>query len=101
MAVAMMQIRVVRMTVNQRLVPMRMSVRLTRRIARVMRMPMVFIMDVGMRVFHRLVTMPMLVVLSKVQIEAEEHQYRCYGESRGDRFAEQQDCEQGADKRRG
>jgi len=70
----MMQIRVMRMAVQHRRMPVRMAVPLARGIAGFMAMLMVFVMAMGMVMQHFLMPMLMLMPFSQMQVESEGHQ---------------------------
>lgn len=76
MAVAVVDVGVVRMAVHQRLVPMPVGVRLTYRVLRVVRVPVVLVVHVQVLVLHPLVVMLVLVALGDVQPNAHRHERR-------------------------
>jgi hypothetical protein len=67
MAMLVMKIGIVRMPMHYRHMPMPMSVRLTQRSVRTMRVLMVLVMYMTVLVFRRLVSMFMLMAFGKVQ----------------------------------
>ena len=71
---AMVDVRIVRMAVAQRLVRVAVRVRLAGRRRRVMHVAMVRVMDMAVLVLHCLVEMLVLVVLCDVQRDANQHQ---------------------------
>ena len=66
MSMPVVQIRIVRMAVYERLVPVAVRVRFAFRIAGVVRMPMMSVVHVTMLVFEGLVLMQVLVPFHKV-----------------------------------
>ena len=73
MPVPMMNVWVMRVDVHQRLVPMRVRVRLARRIIRNVQVPMVLVVRMEMFMLQRLVYMLVLVTLRQMQPHAERH----------------------------
>lgn len=76
-SVPMVDIRVVGMCVNYRVVPMRMRVRVRvdcRRITRTVHMLVMLVVHVRMRVLHRLVGVSMYMSFRNVQPYTERHQ---------------------------
>ena len=67
MAVSMVQVRIMRVSMHKRRMPMPMGVHLTLRIARPMFVLMVFIMLVPMLMLHRLMLVFMLMAFCQVQ----------------------------------
>ena len=67
MSVPMMEVRVVRMPVDQADVPMPMSVRLAGRVADAVRVLMVLVVPMPVFMFHRLVKVLVLVPLGQMQ----------------------------------
>jgi len=74
--VAVVQVREVGMAVTDRCVDVRVTVRLARRGAWFVGMLMVFVMDVGMRVFECLVLVLVIVALGEMKPHAHPHQDR-------------------------
>lgn len=70
----MMQVRIVRMGVNEFLMAMPMTVRFARRIVAVVAVLMMFIVEMQMFVLHWLVMVFVFVVFSQVKPYAEGHQ---------------------------
>ena len=73
MTVTMMDVRVMRMRVNEFFVAMSVRVRLAGRVVRVVGVLMVLVMGVQMLMFHRLMLMDVLVAFGQVQPDAESH----------------------------
>ena len=73
MTVTMMDVRVMRMRVNEFFVAMSVRVRLAWRVVRVVGVLMVLVMGVQMLMFHRLMLMDVLVAFGQVQPDAESH----------------------------
>src|SRR5262249_43356460 len=80
------EIRIVRVFVNHRRMTMPMGMRLSRRIAGIMGMPMMFVMPVPM--FMQQLGMPMLVLvaLRDMQIDTKPHQEARADQRRRDRL---------------
>src|SRR5437764_14198732 len=76
-------VRVVRVAVPQRLVAVRVAVRLAGRVVGAVFVPVVFVVDVPVVVFQRLVLVFVLVPLGQVQPHPETHQ--AGGQDEGDR----------------
>ena len=74
MPVLMMHIGDVRVLVLQPLVPVGMRVRLAGRVVGAVLVLMMFVVDVGVRMLHRLVHVLMLVALGEMQPNANGHQ---------------------------
>ena len=70
MGMAVMQIGIMRVLVDERQVAMAMRVRLAHRVARPMRVLVVRVMGVAVLVLERLMPMLVLMRLGKMQIEA-------------------------------
>lgn len=84
MPVPMVNVGVVRMRVCQRLVPVRVNVRLRvshGRVGRAVGVPVVLVVHVSVLVKHRLVDVLVLVPLRKVQPDAHRHQQGGDGEA--------------------
>ena len=73
-AVTVMDVRVVRMCVNEFLVPVPVGVRFTLRVIRAVRVMVVFIVRVQMLVLHRFVMVIVFVTFGEVQPDAASHQ---------------------------
>jgi hypothetical protein len=95
-----MHVREVRMLVPQPVMPMGMGMRLPRRIIGRVLMSMVLIMHVGVRMFHWLMNMFMLVMLGQVQPHADTHQQSCRKKLNGHRLAQEDYSRERAQKRR-
>ena len=76
MPVPMMNIRIVRMQMAQRIVGMRVGVRFAGWITRSMGVPVMVVVAVGVRVRQRCVGMDVPVALREVQPDAERHECR-------------------------
>lgn len=74
MLVAVMQVRIMRMAVRERLVAVPVGVRLTRGIVRAVRVLVVLVVDVAVRVLERRVVVLVLVPLAQMQVQADRHQ---------------------------
>jgi hypothetical protein len=101
MPVSMMQIRIVRMGVDQPGMSVVVDVRFARRINGTMAMLMMFVMHMGVGMCHGLMDMIMFVPLDEVKIEPDPHQNSSEDKSGSDRLAEHDEREQRADKRCG
>ena len=84
---------VVRMGVDQRLVNMRVGVWFSPVPREIVGMSMVLIVEMGMRVFLSLVGVQVRMVLGDVQPDSHCHQQACYNELPGYGFALQQNRE--------
>jgi hypothetical protein len=84
----MMRIRVVRMPVDHRHVPMPMAVGFAYWIVRSVRMPVMSTMSVPVLMVDGLVLMFVFVRFREVQIKADCHQEACAEEAGGDRLVE-------------
>ncbi len=99
MGVAVVQVRVVGVAVDQPLVPMAVAVRLTRRVARRMRVTMVrVVVRVTVLVLQRLVGVVVLVPLGEVEPEADSHQAAGGHEAGGQGLGEAQNGQDRADE---
>jgi hypothetical protein len=74
MSVPVMEVRVVRMPVDQAVVPMPMTVRFAGRVAGAVRVLMMLVVPMPVFMVHRLVNVLVLVPLGQMQPEAEAHQ---------------------------
>ena len=72
---SMVRIREMGMDVHHRLMPMPVGVSGARRNGRVMRVLVVLVMDMLMAVFHRFVSMLMLMPFGEVQPDTQRHQH--------------------------
>ena len=93
-----MEVRIVRMAMDEPGMPMGMSVGL-RRHSRRMRMLVMVIVYVDMVMHHRLVHMLMLVLLRQVEPQADGHENAARDEGRGDRLVQEQNGGASADER--
>ena len=100
MPVRVMHVRHMRMGVLQPAVRVGMGVRLPRRIAGAVRVPMMLVVHVRMGVLHRLVDVLVLVPLGQMQPDAERHQAARRGELHGEGLAERQHRDGCAEERR-
>lgn len=98
MRVPVMHVGIVRVRVYQRRVNVRMSVWLAPVPSKVVRMPMVFIMRVGVRVLLLLVRVQMPVALGEVQPNARGHQQPRGNELQRNRIALKQDRQYGTEE---
>ena len=94
----MMEIRVVWMTVHERLVPVRVTVRLARRIIGRMSVLVMFVVDMEVLVLHHLVRVLVFMAFAQVQPHAEAHQYRADHQRYGRRLVEDGERDQRADE---
>ena len=101
MPMPMVDVRVVRMAVQQRLVMMLVGMRLFAVPARLVRVAMVRVVDVRVIVSERFVQMLVFVPLGQVQPDAERHQGRGRQENGRDGLSEERDRNHGADERCG
>ena len=74
MAVAVMQVGIVRVLVNDRKVHMAVRVRLANRVTGPVPMPMMLVVHVAMFVIERFVSVLVLMPLGEVQIQPDPHQ---------------------------
>ncbi len=88
MLVPMMRIRVVRVLVDHRHVPMPMAVGFAYWIIRNVRVPVMGIMSVPVLMVEGLVLMFVFVRFRQVQIKADCHQAACAEQAGGDRLVE-------------
>ena len=96
-----MQIRVMRVPVDQARVLVPMGVRLAWRIGRTMRVLMVLVVRMRMIVRGRLVDVLVFVCFGDVQPDTDCHQYGCRGELLRDRLVEDRDTQDCANEGRG
>ena len=95
-----MDIRIVRMLVHHRRVPVTMRMRLGRRIVWPMGMLVMFIVAVPMLMHHLGVPVLMLMLFGDVQIDAQRHQDARGDQAGCDRIAKHGDRQNRADERR-
>ena len=100
MRVAMVQVRIVRVRMHARFVAVRMDVRLAAVPRKIMRVPMVSVVQVLVRVFLCFVRVQVLVPLRQVQPDAERHQACREPECRPRTLAEHGDRQPRAEERR-
>ena len=100
-AMTMVQVGIMRVPVHHRRVAVPMRMRLSGRIARLVIVLVVLVMDMTVLMFERLVRMVVIVSFDEVEIEADPHQQRCEHELHADGFPKQRDREQRADEWRG
>ena len=74
MPMGMMHVRHVRVAVAHRFMAMQVCVRLSWRVAGAMSVPMMLIVNMGVRMPHRLMRMFMFVIFGQMQPDAERHQ---------------------------
>src|SRR5438046_1174849 len=97
---AVVQIGIMRVLVDERQVAMPMRVRLALRVARSMPVLVVRVMGMAVLVLERLVPMLVLMRLGEVEIEADRHQQPGEEQPAGHGLAEQGDRDEGANERR-
>lgn len=90
MPVGMVHVRHVRMTMPERGMDVAMTVRLAGRIRRSMCVLMVCIVDMGMRMLHRLVNVLVLMIFREMQPNAQSHEAAGTKQSRSKRFSKEQ-----------
>lgn len=100
MHMPMVDVREMRMPVGDRLVPVLVYVGFLPVPVEVMRMLVVFVMDMCMTVLHGLMRVLMLVPFRQVQPHAEGHQHAGQPEPGANRFTQQQQRHQSTDERR-
>ena len=83
----MVDVRIMRMGMDHRLVTMRVGVRFARQGARAVGVLVVFVVDVEVVVFHRLMPMPGFVTLGQMQPDAQHHENGSETESDGELVA--------------
>ena len=88
MVVTVVDVGVVCVGVGHRLVPVRVAVRLPRRVVGGVLVPVVFVMDVQVVMLHRLVAVFVFVPLRQVQPDAHAHERRRHAEGDGESFPE-------------
>ena len=92
MFMLMMHVRDVRVPVFQSLVPMGVRMGLTRRVAWRMFVLMVRVVNVRVRMLHRLVHMLMFVMLRNMQPHADRHQQSGCKQLGGHRILQEHQC---------
>ena len=100
MSVPVVNVRIMGVAVRQRLMPVRMHVRLADRVVGPVSVPVVHVVDVGMGVRHRFVSVAMSVALGEMEPEPEAHQ--CSGRQKAERhlFPPEEQAQHRADERR-
>ena len=101
MLMPMMQIRVMRMAMRQRLMGMRVRMRTLRLISFRMIVLMMVIVDVSMFVRHTQMTMLMPMPVGEQEDDGRDHQRSRNGLRRAEQFADQQNGKEDAKKGRG
>jgi hypothetical protein len=101
MPMPMMDVRVVRMAVQQRLVAMLVGMRLFAVPAGLVRVPMVRVVNVRVIVSERFVQMLVFVPLGQMQPDAERHQGCGRQENQGEGLSEKRDRNRGGRARPG
>lgn len=99
MRVAVVQVGIVRVAVDEPRVPVPVRVRLARRIVGAVRVPVVLVMHVRVLVLHRLVHMLVLVPLGEMEPDAEAHEPAGGEQLQRQRLAEGGDREERPDER--
>ena len=100
MSVPVMDVRVVRMTMDKFVVPVSMRVWFAGRVIGAVDVLMVFVVGVPVLVFHRLVPVFVTVMLSQVQPDAERHEHGGDDEANRQLIAQEQNRDGCAHKRR-
>ena len=100
MSVPVMDVRIMRMRVDQRFMPVWMRMRLARWIARGVGMPVMLVVRVEVVVLRRLVLVFVFVPLGEVQHHASAHEYRRNAKSQGQAVPQEQNRKGCAHKRR-
>ena len=98
MRMPMMQVRIVRMLVQHRRVPVTMRMRLARRMVWPVGMLMMFIVPVPVLMHHLGMTVLVLMLFGDVQIDAKRHQDARGDQARCDGLAEYGNGQNRADK---
>jgi hypothetical protein len=98
--VSVVEVRIVGVAVTQRLVGVSVRVRLAGRRRRVVVMVVVLVVLVPMLVLQPLVNVLVLVALTDMEPDAEQHEGRGQPEPRGDRLAQHDHPDGGANERR-
>jgi hypothetical protein len=97
-AVPVVQVRIVRVLVDHRLVSMQVHVWFANRVSGRMFVLMVFVVDMAMRMLERAVDVFVFMPLREMKIETDAHQERGSDQLNRHRLAEQGDCQHSADK---
>ena len=85
-----MDVRKVRMSVDERVVPMHVRMRFGSVPRKMVAMPMVFVVPMRVFVGHRLVRVHMLVAFVEVKVDAQRHQRSCSRKLQRQRFMQDQ-----------
>ena len=93
-----MDVRKVRMSVDERVVLMNMGVRLGPVPRKIMAMPVMLVVPMRVLVRHCLVCVQVLVPFGEMKIDAQRHQHPRHGKLRRDRFVDDDDRKHGAEK---
>ncbi len=94
----MMDVGIVGMGVGQRLVLVRVAVRLSWRVVGGVSVLVVFVVDVAVFMLHRLVFVFVFVPLRKVQPDAHAHERSRHAEENGESFLEDHQRQHGPDE---
>ena len=94
----MMHVGIVRMRMNERLMHVRMGVRLVSTPDEVVRVPVVLIVNVRVRVLLTFVRVQMVMSLADVQVDAGQHQAASRDELPGNNVALKENRERGAEE---
>ena len=97
--VAVMQVRIVRMRMDQSHVRVVVDVRCAGRDVGTMRVPVMRVMDMGVGVLHRFMDVFVAVAFCEMQIEPDRHQHCRHDQSCGHGLAEQYDRQDRPDER--
>jgi hypothetical protein len=98
MMMRVVHVRDMRVCVLQRLVAVRMGMRLARRVGRIMDVLMMLIVNVRMGMRHRLVHVLVLMPFCEMQQNAQHHEYPGGCKLKSQRLAQKQDGGDGPDK---
>src|SRR5579884_1320287 len=101
MPVPVMEVGIMRVRMDQRLVPMPMAVRFSGRVCGAVRVLVMFVMIMEMFVLHRFMPVRMLMALRQMQPNTHCHQCACNPQNRRHLFAQQKNGNDCADKWRG
>jgi len=93
-----MDIRKVRMSVDHRVVLVRMGVRFAPVPRKIVAMPVMLVMPVRVLVRHRLVRMHMFMAFGEMQIDAQRHQGSRHGKLQRNHFARNEDRKHGTEE---
>ncbi len=101
MPVTVMKVRIVRVLVSDWRVLVLVGVRLPGRVAGVMLVSVMLVVDMAMLVIQRLVAVFMLVAFGQVKVDTDRHQNRRADQLNCDRLAEQYERQRRAQERGG